>query len=225
MPRRSLITIAVAAVIVLLGALFIWDRLYRQRAQPASITSDMDEMFLYGSIGNEADVGLPYWVAVVLPRVFGERYLPGPGGYAAVLPWEEGKELPVGFTKKRVGVDRVGFNCALCHTTERRFKEHDTKRIADAGQLHAADIKGLANFFAKSAADARFNADTILTEIDLAYRLNPIDRWLYRFVLIPRSRDRLVELARWLTLPHVRSDAAPQPPFSTQRDVVAVRTP
>ena len=57
------------------------------------------------------------------------------------------------------------------------------------------------------------------------YRLNPIDRWLYRYVLIPRSRERLIDLARWLTLPHVRSDSAPQPPFSTQRDVAAARTP
>src|SRR5215831_15594713 len=224
MPRRALISVVVAVVVVLLGAWLIWDRLYREHPQPASITSDTDEAFLYGSIDNETDVGLPYWVVVVLPRVFGERYLPGPGGYAAVLPWEEGKELPVGFSKKTVGVDRVGFNCALCHTSERRFKEHDSKRIADAGALHAADIKGLAEFFSRSASDARFNADTILTEIDLAYRLSPIDRWLYRFVLIPRSRDRLAELARWLTLPHVRSDSAPQPPFSTQRDVVA-RTP
>jgi hypothetical protein len=219
MPRRALISVVVAAVVVLVGAWLMWDRLYREHPQPASITSDMDETFLYGSIGNESDVGLPYWVAVVLPRVFGERYLPGPGGYAAVLPWEEGKELPVGFSKKQVGVDRVGFNCALCHTTERRFKEHDTKRVVDAGQLHVADIKGLADFFARSASDARFNADTILTEIDLAYRLNPIDRFLYRYVLIPRSRQRLIELSHWLTAPHVRSGSAQQPPFSTQRYV------
>ena len=222
MSRRTLVSVVVAGV-VLLGVWLIWDRLYRQRPQPASITSDADEAFLYGSIGNESDVGLPYWVAVALPRLFGERYLPGPGGYAAVVPWEEGKELPVGFSKKRVGLDRVGFNCALCHTTERRFKDHDTKRIADAGQLHAADIKGLADFFAKSGADARFNADTILTEIDLAYRLNLIDRLLYRYVLIPRSRARLIELGRWLTSPHVRSGSS-QPPFSTQRQVTDAGT-
>jgi len=224
MSRRALLSVVVAVIVVLFGAWLMWDRLYRERPQPASITSDMDEAFLYGSIGNESDVGLPYWVAVVLPRVFGERYLPGPGGYAAVLPWEEGKELPVGFSKKQVGVDRVGFNCALCHTTERRFKEHDTKRIVDAGQLHVADIKGLADFFARSASDARFNADTILTEIDLAYRLNPIDRLLYRYVLIPRSRQRLIELGRWLTSPHARSGSAQQPPFSTQRFVNVVET-
>ena len=221
MSRRALVLVVVAVAVIVGGAWWIWDKFSRERPQSASITGDMDDAFLYGSIDNESDLGLPYWVVVVLPRVFGERYLPGPGGYAALLPWEEGKELPVGFSKKTVGIERVGFNCALCHTTERRFKDHDTKRVAEAGGLHAADIQGLADFFARSASDARFNADTILTEIDLAYRLSPIDRWLYRYVFIPRSRARLIELGRWLTSPHAPSDSTRKPPFSTQRSVAA----
>src|SRR5262245_23941212 len=151
---RARAILPVVAVAVLLGfSWLLWDKVYREWPQPASISGDPKANFLYGSIGNESEQGLPYWVAVVLPRVFGERYLPGPGGYAALLPWEEGQELPVGFAKKRVGVDRVGFNCALCHTP-------------DHGKA-TSDIKGLAEFFTKSATDARFNADTILTEIDL----------------------------------------------------------
>src|SRR5215468_7415471 len=144
MSRRALLSVVVAVVVVLFGAWLMWDRLYRERPQPASITSDADEAFLYGSIDNESQVGLPYWVALVLPRVFGERYLPGPGGYAALLEWDEGQELPVGFAKKRVGVDRVAFNCALCHTRDYGMRKVDTK--------------GLAEFFTKSASDARFNA-------------------------------------------------------------------
>jgi len=216
MSRRVVVLIVVVAVAVLGGAWLAWDKIYRERPQPASIANGADEEFLYGSIDNESQIGLPYWVALVLPRVFGERYLPGPGGYAAVLPWEEGKELPVGFSKRTVGVDRVGFNCALCHATERRLKDHDSKRIAGAGALHAADIKGLAEFFSRSASDARFNADTILTEIDLAYRLSPIDRWLYRYVFIPQSRERLLQLGRWLNSPHTPPDSTRQAPFSTR---------
>ena len=186
---RARAVLVIAAMVVLLGfAWVVWAKLYRERPQPASITSDRNAAFLYGSIGNESDQGLPYWVAVVLPRVFGERYLPGPGGYAALLPWEEGQELPVGFAKKRIGVDRVGFNCALCHTPDHKMTK--------------SDIKGLAEFFTKSASDARFNADTILTEIDLAYRLSAADRLLYRYVLIPASRERLITLGRQLMSPH-----------------------
>ena len=225
MSRRAVVVLVVVVAVVAGGAWLIWDKFYRVRPPSASVGATTDDAFLYGSIDNESEIGLPYWVVVVLPRVFGERYLPGPGGYAALLPWEEGKELPVGFSKRTVGVDRVGFNCALCHTTERRFKEHDTRRIADAGALHAADIKGLADFFSKSASDARFNADTILTEIDLAYRLSPIDRWLYRYVFIPRSRERLIELGRWLTSPHTPSGSTRQPPFSTERYVNVAHTP
>jgi hypothetical protein len=182
--------------------LVTWNLLYREAPQPSSIVGDADSNFLYGSIGNESDSGLPYWVAVVLPRVFGGQYLPGPGGYAALVPWEEGQELPVGFAKKRVGVERVGFNCALCHTSERRLTGHETPRIAAAGALHPADIVGLADFFTKSASDARFNADTILQEIDLAYRLSMPERALYRFVLIPGSRQRLIDLGSRLRSPH-----------------------
>ena len=43
MSRRALISVLVAVDVVAVGAWLIWDRLYRERPQPASITSDMDE--------------------------------------------------------------------------------------------------------------------------------------------------------------------------------------
>ena len=215
MTRPTAMLMVIAAVVLAGATWMTWDKFYREVPQPAAITSDQDSRFFYGSIGNESDLGLPYWVVVVLPRVFGERYLPGPGGYAALLPWEEGKELPIGFSKKRVGVDRVSFNCALCHTAERRLTGHDTSRIAAAGSLHGADIQGLADFFTRSASDARFSADTILTEIDLAYRLSATDRALYRYVLIPASRQRLLALGRQLASPHTASAPGSAIPFPT----------
>ena len=202
MRVRTVVPI-VAVVVLLVLAWLAWDKLSREQPQPTSVTSDQDANFLYGSIGNESDHGLPYWVAVVLPRVFGERYLPGPGGYAALLEWDEGQELPVGFAKKRVGVDRVAFNCALCHTRDYGMRKVDTK--------------GLAEFFTKSASDARFNADTILREIDLAYRLSVVDRLLYRFVLIPSSRERLFMLGRQLQSPHAAGGWARSAPAAARR--------
>ena len=69
--------------------------------------------FKYGSIGAERDAGIPYWIFYVLPRMFPEK-LPGPGGYAALgVSWEQGQELPIGFTKKVVGFPRVANNCAV----------------------------------------------------------------------------------------------------------------
>jgi mono/diheme cytochrome c family protein len=185
-----------ALVVVVLAVpigIFTWYQFFRQVDQPDWITGDPEMNFLYGSIGSESQAGIPYWIVVVLPRIFGPEYLPGPGGYASVgLPWEEGKEFPVGFSKKTIGFERVGFNCALCHATQYRLNAEDTPTIVAAGGSHTADIQALLEFFSKSAADARFNADTILTEIDLTYQLSWLDRLLYKFLFIPLTRKQLI---------------------------------
>lgn len=149
-----------------------------------------DEDFLYGSIGSEDQAGLPYWLLVVLPRIFPE-YLPGPGGYASLgLPWEEGREFPAGFSKRRVIFQRVGFNCALCHATQYRTREDETPKVVAAGGSNTADIQGLMEFLSKAAGDPRFNAKTILGEIDAAYPISWGQRLLYKAV-IPIVRKRL----------------------------------
>ena len=193
--KRRLLKIVVVLVIVSIPLAFYgWYKFFRQVDQPAWITDDPTMNFLYGSIGAESQAGMPYWIVVVLPRIFGEEYLPGPGGYASLgLPWEEGKEFPAGFSKKTVGFERIGFNCALCHSTQYRIEENQTPTIVAAGGSHTADIQGLLEFFSKSAKDARFNADTILAEIDLAYSLSWVDRLIYRYLLIPIVKKRLIE--------------------------------
>src|SRR5687768_4481518 len=142
------------------------------KPQPTEITGDPRENFLYGSIGGENEAGLPYWILMVLPRIFPE-YLPGPGGYASLgLPWEEGKEFPAGFSKKTVLFPRVGFNCALCHSTQYRTSPEVTSVVVPAGGSNTADIQGLLNFFSNAANDPKFNARNILTEIDGSYPLS-----------------------------------------------------
>lgn len=161
--------------------------------QPVEITGDPRENFLYGSIGGEGEAGLPHWIVPVLPRIFPE-YLPGPGGYASLgLPWEEGKEFPTGFSKKKVIVQRVGFNCALCHSTQYRTEPDAKPVVVAAGGSNTADIQGLLDFFSKAANDPRFNANTIIAEIDGIYPLRWYQRLMYRFVLIPLTRKRLRE--------------------------------
>ena len=84
---------SILAVLVVLGlaaGVFAWYQVFREVPQPESITGDPRENFLYGSIGAEAEAGIPYLLIVVLPRVFPE-HLPGPGGYASLgLPWRRG---------------------------------------------------------------------------------------------------------------------------------------
>ncbi len=158
------------AVLAVPHRAFAWYKFFREVDQPAWITGDPEMNFLYGSIGSESEAGMPYWLIVVLPRIFGE-YLPGPGGYASVgLPWEEGREFPVGFSKKTIGFERVAFNCALCHATQYRLtRERHADDRRGRRQPHRRH-PGAARVLQQAAAnDPRFNADTILAEIDLAY--------------------------------------------------------
>lgn len=192
--KRKLLIVAVALVILAIPVgYFAWYNFFREVPQPAWITEDAEMNFLYGSIGGEASAGLPYWLIVVLPRIFGE-YIPGPGGYAAFgVPWEEGRELPVGFSKKTVGFDRVGFNCAVCHAAQYRLTEDATPTVVAGGGSHTADVQALLEFLSRCAEDERFNADNILAEIDLTYRLSFVERAMYKYLLIPLVRDLLRE--------------------------------
>jgi len=194
--RKVLIVVGALLVLALVVGLFAWYKFFRDVPQPSWITEDPEKNFLYGSIGGEAEAGIPYWILVTLPRIFPE-YLPGPGGYASLgLPWEEGQELPIGFSKKTIGFERVGFNCALCHATRYRTRVEETPTYVAAGGSHTADIEGLLDFFKNCAKDPRFESETILSEIDLAYPLSFVDRQLYKYLLIPLTRDRLAEQGR-----------------------------
>ena len=112
-------------VVGIIGAMIGYDRGFREHPQPDWVTATPEMRFKYGSIGAENDAGVPYWIFYVLPRIFPEKLtqdgLVIPGGYASLgVPWEQGQELPVGFTKKKIGFDRVANNCAVCHTTSYR---------------------------------------------------------------------------------------------------------
>ncbi|HKW42023.1 MAG TPA: hypothetical protein VJN39_12305 [Gemmatimonadales bacterium] len=173
-----------------------WYKFFRELPQPKAITEDPETNFLYGSIGSENQAGIPYWIVVVLPRIFDDM-LPGPGGYASLgLPWKEGVELPAGFSKKTVGFPRVGFNCALCHATQYRTAPDATPTIVAAGGSNTADIQGLLEFLSRAANDSRFGSETIIAQIDVAYRLSWLDRLLYKFVFIPITKKRLQQQGR-----------------------------
>ena len=202
--RKVVWILLIVSVVTLPVGVFVWYKFFREVPQPVAITGDPETNFLNGSIGSEEQAGIPYWIVVVLPRIFDDK-LPGPGGYASLgLPWKEGAELPVGFSKKTVGFDRVGFNCALCHATQYRTEPGATPTIVAAGGSNTTDLEGLLDFFSQAANDERFNSQTIITQIDLAYPLSWTDRLLYKFVLIPITRKRLREQGRAFTWAHER---------------------
>lgn len=191
--RKLLQALAVLLILVAAGALFGWYKFFREEPQPEWITGDPEMRFKYGSIGGERDAGIPYWIFYVLPRMFPEK-IPGPNGFASFgLSWEQGQELPIGFTKKVIGFARVGNNCATCHTTNYRLSESENPIFVTAGPGHTFNLEAMFRFLVDCAQDPRFNADNLMQEIGLVTDLSWIDRAIYRFVLIPITKKRLAE--------------------------------
>ncbi|MCC6510913.1 MAG: cytochrome c [Pirellulaceae bacterium] len=184
----------------LLG-LVVWEKLFH--AYPQQLSDS--EQFKYGSIGGEEEGGVPYWIWVVLPRVFPE-HLPGPGGYASLgMLWEPGYELPVGFSKKRIGYERVAFNCAVCHTGSYRTLRADGRlsltQITEGGPAIRFDAQAYLSFLARCANDPRFNADTLMSAIEYNTKMSWSDKLLYRHLLIPATKKALLEqsaAAAWM---------------------------
>jgi mono/diheme cytochrome c family protein len=170
-----------------------WYTFLREEPQPSWVTATPDMRFKYGSIGAEHDAGIPYWIFFVLPRMFPEK-LPGPGGYASLgVAWEQGQELPIGFTKKVIGFPRVANNCASCHTASYRKSANENPVFVPAGPNHTLNLQAFFRFIVDCARDPRFNADDIMSEIALVYDLPLLDRLIYRYVLIPITKKRLLE--------------------------------
>jgi hypothetical protein len=162
--KRILWVVAVLFVLLLIfGGLFTWEKFFRQEKQ---VFASEAEQFKYGSLGAEGDRGVPYYLWLVLPRVFPDL-MPGPGGYKSFgVVWEEGAEIPVGFSKKRVGFDRITNNCAICHTTTWRAREEETPHVVIAAGSNVR-LQEMLRFLFKAAHDPRFNADTIMSEVRL----------------------------------------------------------
>jgi mono/diheme cytochrome c family protein len=186
--------VAAAAILGTLG----WHKL--QREYPQQLVDDsIEEAFKYGSIGTENANGLPYWLWASLPSVFPE-YLPRPGGYSGLgFLWEPGREMPVGFTRKKIGFDRVGLNCALCHAGSAQLPGEPRPRIYLGAEAVTADVLSYQRFLFACANDPRFNAATLMPAIGRLTRLSWIDSLTYRVALIPATRKALRAQAKLWT--------------------------
>jgi hypothetical protein len=195
-PRRRVVA-GILLVLVAVGGLFLYSRLAREQAAP-HFQSD-EEHFLYGSVGTEAE-GVPYWIWLVLPRIFPE-YLPRPGGYASVgLLSRDGHDMPIGLSKVTIGFPRVGMNCAMCHAASFRAAPGDVPTIYPAAVSHQTGPQEYQRFLIAAANDPRFTAGTILDEVAKNTTLSLVDRLLYRLIVIPGTKRailRLQELDHW----------------------------
>lgn len=190
--RKSTRARLIAGVIVVVGLLAfgVWYKFFRVVA--VTFDSPLEE-FKYGSIGTEDPTGVPYWIWMVLPRMFPDK-LPGPGGYVALgASWEAGRELPIGFSKMTIGFPRVGMNCAGCHTTSVRTGPNDAPKFYFGGPASRFRPQDYARFLFACAHDPRFNSDDMMAAIKYSYKLSWIDSFLYRYILIPQTRRLLLK--------------------------------
>jgi len=199
--RRLTIAFCVLVVAAAFAAWFVWYEFFRElpegpwEADAENHHSAQDMRFMYGSIGAERDAGLPYWIVYVLPRIFPDK-LPGPGGLASFgLSWEQGRELPIGFTTRTIGFRRVAQNCAGCHTASYRTRPDENPTFVPSGPAHTFNLEAFFRYLIDCAKDPRFNAKTIMAEIALAQPkdFSAIDGLIYRYLLIPITRKRLLE--------------------------------
>lgn len=195
---------------------------------------DDEEHFLYGSIGSDREGGIPYWIWRVLPEMFPE-YLPNPKAFASLnederdglngyrqfgFIVEENRDRPIGFSKRRFLVDRIGLNCAVCHVgtvqgdagTEgfnahsiygkpARYVKDSAKPNQNADYVQRAivlgmpaatvDLQGYFEFLFACAGDPRFTPDNVLSYIEQRTRLGPLEKYFYRRA-VPELRNALL---------------------------------
>ena len=111
--RVLALVLAIPTAVAVLVAVFVLPRFLADR--PVEYSA-IEEHFKYGSTGGERVSGFPYWIFQAMPGVCPKLL---PGGWPSLgFVYEEGKDLPVGMSKRNYqGVDRVFFNCAVCHTS------------------------------------------------------------------------------------------------------------
>src|SRR6185295_12756706 len=136
-----------------------------------------------GSTGGERESGLPYWIFQAMPTVCAP-HLPGPGWASLGFIYEEGKDLPVGMSKRRrMGIDRTFINCAACHTSTVRDTPQSAPRVYTGMPANTFNIMAFQQFAFNCAADARFNQQYIVPEIRRLARaqgndIDLIDRYI-----------------------------------------------
>jgi hypothetical protein len=189
-PGKWIMRCVALAIVALIGGVTYYE--FFREVPPPHFASD-EEHFLYGSIGTERTAGVPYWIWLVLPRVFPDK-LPYPGGYESLgIVAQEGRELPIGFSKQTIGIERVGINCAFCHTATYRIRPNDKPVIVSAGPSHTTSPQNYLQFLFACAEDPRFNSSTIMAEIARNNHLSLLDRLAYRFALIPFTKITLLQ--------------------------------
>lgn len=168
-------------ILILLMCLWLEVQRLAIKPWPAKSFPDAEGQFKYGSIGAEVN-GIPFAIWRELPSIYRSELPEGWAHFGFIT--EQGHELPIGVSKRRTGVERVGFNCATCHTA--RIRVGGTDRLVLGAPAEQLDLQAYLHFLARVSNDPNFTADAVIDSAKRNARpLNWIDRQLLRRIVFP----------------------------------------
>jgi hypothetical protein len=187
-PTRTILVLA-AVVILLVILVHFYSRFTHNEA--VDYPNALDH-FKYGSTGGEILSGIPYSVWMTLPRIFGLRN----GNYESFgFIYEDGRDLPVGVSKRNYqGVDRVSFNCAICHYGSYRKAPGATPTHVAGMPSNTVDLRAFYQFLFNAAKSNRFSAGSVLAEArNMGIQEDFINRQILRFYAVIAMRSFLAD--------------------------------
>jgi mono/diheme cytochrome c family protein len=161
------------------------------------------EHFLHGSIGAETANGLPYWVFKALPQIYRDKL--GDQGWGRFgLITRDGDDLPLGFSRRVVsGVERVWFNCSLCHVGTYRLPGDDRQYLIAGAPSNNLRLQEMIVFLIEAGRDPGLTADVMMQGIrDAGGDLSWPERLIYRHLAFPRVKARLQWVGERLAFIH-----------------------
>jgi hypothetical protein len=184
---------ALILVVLVAGLLIVSVYLLRRFTRNEAVTyRDPVEHFKYGSTGGEIETGIPYAVWMTLPRIFN---LPG-GNYSSFgFLYEPNKDLPIGVSKRNYqGIDRVSFNCAICHYGSVRKAPGEPAQLIAGMPSNTVDLRSFYEFLFNSAKSERFSAGLVLQQAkDMGIHEDLINRQILRYYAVIAMRAFLLD--------------------------------
>jgi hypothetical protein len=191
--------LGVVGVVVLAAAVWV---VWSIRSDDPVTYEGIEDHFKYGSIGSEPGVSLlrpvggvlpPYAVFTALPSICPDRL---PGGYASLgFVYEADRDLPIGVSRRRrLGIDQVGLNCAVCHTGTLRERPQGPRRIVLGMPAHQLDLQGFVQFVIGCSLDNRMTADAVRGRVARSGGPSLFERALLRFGLVDRLKLQTLDL-------------------------------
>lgn len=185
----------------LAGVLAIWVFVSLRSDQPV-MYDNIEEHFKYGSIGSEPGGSLlspiggvlpPYWVFKALPSVCSDKL---PNGYASFgFIMEPGRDLPIGVSRRRrFGLDHVGLNCSVCHSSTVRDTPGGAARVVLGMPAQRLDLQAFVQFVLDCTLDNRLTADAVRGRLPSTGGPSLFERALLRVGLIDRLKLQTLSL-------------------------------